>query len=47
MEIIISKSYLIEDFEKFDAAFFGISPKEAELMDPQQRLALKLSWEGA
>lgn len=40
-----SKGYFIDNLEDFDAGFFGISPKEAELMDPHQRLALELSWE--
>ena len=35
----------LDHIDKFDAEFFGISPREAILMDPQQRIALQLSWE--
>lgn len=35
----------LEQVDAFDAAFFGITPREAEQMDPQQRLMMELSWE--
>ena len=35
----------IDDIDKFDPLFFGISAREAELMDPQQRLILQCAWQ--
>ncbi|SFR98106.1 non-ribosomal peptide synthetase [Anaeromicropila populeti] len=35
----------IPDVDKFDAEFFNISPREAELMDPQQRIMIQVVWE--
>jgi FkbH-like protein/FkbM family methyltransferase len=34
----------LSDVERFDAAFFRISPREAALMDPQQRIFLEVAW---
>ncbi|MCG8569832.1 MAG: SDR family NAD(P)-dependent oxidoreductase [Spirochaetes bacterium] len=34
----------ITDVDKFDPLFFNISPREAEEMDPQERLFLQISW---
>lgn len=36
---------IVEGAQGFDAAFFGINPKVAELMDPQQRVFMELAWE--
>ncbi|MFZ1028477.1 MAG: type I polyketide synthase, partial [Limnoraphis robusta] len=34
-----------DQIEYFDAAFFGYSPREAELIDPQHRIFLECAWE--
>jgi FkbH-like protein len=34
----------LDSIECFEAELFGITPKEAELMDPQQRLFLQVVW---
>ncbi|MFE9336551.1 SDR family NAD(P)-dependent oxidoreductase [Streptomyces sp. NPDC007063] len=34
----------LEDIDAFDPAFFTISPREAEVLDPQQRLMLETTW---
>ena len=36
---------IVNDVKTFDAAFFGIPPRQAELMDPQQRIFLEIAWE--
>ncbi len=36
---------VLDDVDLFDAVFFGYSPREAMLIDPQQRLFLECAWE--
>ncbi|CQR54167.1 type I polyketide synthase [Paenibacillus riograndensis] len=39
------KAGYLSEIDPFDFAFFNISPREASLMDPNQRLFLQLAWE--
>ena len=36
---------VLDDIERFDAAFFDFNPREAEITDPQQRIFLECCWE--
>lgn len=36
---------VLDDVDKFDERFFGVSPLEAQLMDPQHRVFLEVCWE--
>lgn len=41
----IKAGSVIDNIEYFDADFFGIGAKEAEIMDPQQRIFMECCWE--
>jgi Polyketide synthase modules and related proteins len=43
----VSASPVLEYDDCFDSAFFGYSPREADLMDPQHRIFLESSWRAA
>lgn len=37
----VKAAMLLNDYDKFDASFFDMTPKEAEIMDPQQKLFME------
>ncbi|MDY7091403.1 MAG: amino acid adenylation domain-containing protein [Acidobacteriota bacterium] len=40
---LVKRRGWLDDIDRFDAPFFGINPREAELMDPQHRLFLEVA----
>ncbi len=42
----VKANAVLENIELFDAKFFGLNPKEAQITDPQHRLLLECAWEG-
>jgi acyl transferase domain-containing protein len=40
----VRRGTVLEEADAFDAAFFGFSPREAETLDPQQRVFLETAW---
>ncbi|WP_438431721.1 SDR family NAD(P)-dependent oxidoreductase [Gorillibacterium sp. sgz500922] len=44
-EIAYNQSAYLDEIDKFDYPFFNLSPKEASLMDPCQRMFLEVAWQ--
>jgi phthiocerol/phenolphthiocerol synthesis type-I polyketide synthase E len=42
---LVRAAGVLEDIDRFDAAFFGFSPRDAEMLDPQHRIFLETVWE--
>jgi acyl transferase domain-containing protein len=41
----VKAASVLDGVDLFDASFFGYTPKEAEVMDPQHRVFLECAWE--
>jgi acyl transferase domain-containing protein/thioesterase domain-containing protein len=41
----VKAAAILEDIDRFDANFFGLSPRDAAIMDPQHRHFLECAWE--
>lgn len=45
MSGFVNAGFILDDIDLFDAPFFGMLPREAEILDPQQRIFLECAWE--
>ncbi|KUI22420.1 polyketide synthase [Mycobacterium sp. GA-1285] len=43
-KVVTRRAGFVDDATGFDAPFFGVSPREVRLMDPQHRLLLETAW---
>jgi amino acid adenylation domain-containing protein len=41
----VRRGTVLDDIDQFDAAFFRLSPRDAQVLDPQHRLFLECAWE--
>jgi len=41
----VKSGFTLDDIEMFDARFFGLTPREADVIDPQHRIFLECAWE--
>src|SRR5689334_18965785 len=41
----VTANGVLADVDRFDATFFGFTPREAELTDPQHRVFLECAWQ--
>ncbi|GEM_PF-810460 len=45
LEVTFEETGYLDEIDRFDYAFFGLSPKEVSLMDPAHRLFLQCAWQ--
>jgi len=41
----VSRGIVLDEIDRFDAPFFGLNPRDVQILDPQQRIFLECAWE--